>query len=74
MQRDGIQGLLGAVGCTAAGAQCTDVGQKAYKATIEKASNVNVPSALAVGGCLFLLGYCAGKVSTKAIDKFLGFE
>lgn len=37
------------------------------------ASIAGFSAALAIGGCLFLAGYCAGKLSTKAIDRALGF-
>lgn len=30
-------------------------------------------AALAVCGCLLLVGYCTGKLTTKAIDKALSF-
>jgi hypothetical protein len=46
---------------------------KTLNTSTDKLGNLNPPSLFAVVGCLLLTGYCAGKLTTKGIDHFLGF-
>ena len=72
--RNAIQGIIAIAGCGAAINSCSNVGSQAFEAASSKLSNVNGPSAIAVGTCLILAGYCAGKLTTKGVDKLLGFN
>jgi hypothetical protein len=71
--RDSVQAIIAIAGCGAAATQCSNVGNQAVKAATDKLNTLNPPSMAAVGGCLLLAGYCAGKLSTKGIDKLFGF-
>lgn len=72
--RNAVQALVAIAGCGAATKKCGDVANQAINASAQKMGNVNPPTALAVGTCLVLAGYCAGKLTTKGIDRMLGFK
>jgi len=71
--RHGVHSIVGVAGCGAAAKTCSEVVTQSVKASADKMATVNPPTAFAVAGCLVFAGYCAGKLSTKAIDKALGF-
>lgn len=71
--RNVVQGGVAIAGCGAASKTCTDVVNQAAKHATDKLSTVNSPSVGSIALCVFLAGYCAGKATTYAIDKGLGF-
>lgn len=72
--RDAIQGIVAVAGCGAAAKTCGDAVTQAVNASADKLGTVVPPSIWVVGGCMFLAGYCAGKLTTKGIDYALGLE
>ena len=66
--------MLAVAGCAGMLKQCGGVADQATKSSVNKLSTVNPPTAVAIGGCIFLAGYCAGKLRTKGVDIALGFK
>jgi hypothetical protein len=59
--RNTVHGLINIAGCGTAGKHFGEVINQAVKKSGEKLATVNFLTALGIGACLLLVGYCAGK-------------
>ena len=71
--RERVQAIVSVAACGAAVKNCGGYGMNVFETYVQKVATASPPTLVGGGVCILLTGYCLGKLSTKAIDKALGF-
>lgn len=67
-----VQTTVNVAGCGAAIGVCKKAAEEAMQQAAVKHASTSSASAVTIVSCVFLAGFCLGKITTKSIDKYFG--